>query len=45
MTYRKQQNERGEIIGYTNTETGESISAKDFEKQMQMQKQVKESAH
>lgn len=37
MTYRKQQNERGEIIGYTNTETGESISAKDFEKQMQMQ--------
>lgn len=37
MTYRKQTNERGEVIGYRNSETGEVVSAKEFEKQMQMQ--------
>jgi len=40
MTWKAQINERGVISSYRNTDTGEQISAKDFERMMQMQGSV-----
>ena len=40
MSWKAQMNEKGFISSYRNTDTGEQISAKDFERMMQMQGSV-----